>query len=61
MFRREEEPQSCNLAIFSPSSSGEILATSGINEARVGASKLPKGPAEDMEQVQAVTLSDELL
>lgn len=28
------------------SSSGEILATSGIDEARVGASELPKGSAE---------------
>ncbi|TNN88156.1 hypothetical protein EYF80_001737 [Liparis tanakae] len=27
-------------------SSGEILATSGIHEARVGASELAKGPAE---------------
>lgn len=29
--------------------SGEVLAASGINEARVGASEVPKGSAEDME------------
>lgn len=42
--------RSCKVSIFvSLSSLGEILAISRIDEARVGASELPKRPAEDIE------------
>lgn len=47
---KKEELHSYNSAIFvSLSSLGEILALSGINEARASASELPEGPAEDSE------------
>lgn len=42
--RKKEQLQSLKSA-----TSGEILAASGIYEARVGASELPKGPAEDIQ------------
>jgi len=37
------------MPIFKLLNSGEVLAASRINEARVGASELPKRSAEDME------------